>query len=69
MRHIMTFQSRKDLIYDGGPIILYYRVIKKSLFNWGAMKNSVYSNNHHTIDDLKMSIAEYIRNADRTILN
>jgi hypothetical protein len=30
---------------------------------------SVYSNNPHTIDDLKMAITEYIRNADRAILN
>jgi hypothetical protein len=33
------------------------------------MKNSVYSNNPHTIDDLKMAIIEYIRNVDRAILN
>jgi hypothetical protein len=36
---------------------------------WGSMKNSVYSNNLHTIDDLKMAITEYIRNTDRAILN
>jgi hypothetical protein len=36
---------------------------------WGAMKNSVYSNNPHTIDDLKMAITEYIRNVDRAIMN
>jgi hypothetical protein len=29
----------------------------------------VYSNNPHTIDDLKMAITEYIRNVDRAILN
>jgi hypothetical protein len=33
------------------------------------MKNSLYSNNPHTIDDLKMVITEYIRNVDRAILN
>jgi 23S rRNA maturation-related 3'-5' exoribonuclease YhaM len=33
------------------------------------MKNSVYSNIPHTIDDLKMAITEYIRNMDRAILN
>jgi hypothetical protein len=33
------------------------------------MKNSVYSNNSHTVDDLKMAITEYIRNVDRAILN
>jgi hypothetical protein len=33
------------------------------------MKNSVHSNNPHTNDDLKMAIAEYIRNVDRAILN
>jgi hypothetical protein len=33
------------------------------------MKNSVYLNSPHTIDDLKMAITEYIRNADRAILN
>jgi hypothetical protein len=38
-------------------------------FLWGAMKNSVYSNNPHTIDDLKMAITEYIRNVDLAILN
>ena len=38
-------------------------------FLWGAMKNSVYSNNPHTTDDLRMAITEYIRNVDRAILN
>ena len=38
-------------------------------FLWGAMKNSVYSKNPHTIDELKMAITEYIRNVDRAILN
>jgi hypothetical protein len=38
-------------------------------FLWGAMKNSVYSNNPHTIDELKMAITEYIRNVDRAIMN
>jgi hypothetical protein len=33
------------------------------------MKNSVYSNDPHTIDELKMAITEYIRNVDRAILN
>jgi hypothetical protein len=33
------------------------------------MKNSVYSNNSHTVDNLKMAITEYIRYMDRTILN
>jgi hypothetical protein len=33
------------------------------------MKNSVYSNNPHTNDDLKMAITEYIRNLDRALLN
>jgi hypothetical protein len=32
-------------------------------------KKTVYSNNPHTIDDLKMAIKEYIRNVDRAILN
>jgi len=38
-------------------------------FLWGAMKNSVYSNNTHIIDDLKMVITEYIWNVDRAILD
>ena len=38
-------------------------------FLWDAMKNSVYSNDPHTTDELKMSITEYIRNVDRAILN
>jgi hypothetical protein len=33
------------------------------------MKTSVYSNNLHTIDELKMAIAEYTRNVDRAVLN
>jgi hypothetical protein len=33
------------------------------------MKNSVYSNSPHIIDDLKMAITEHIRNVDRAILN
>jgi 6-pyruvoyl-tetrahydropterin synthase len=33
------------------------------------MKNSVYSNSPHTIDDLKTAITEYIQNVDRAILN
>jgi hypothetical protein len=41
---------------------------KVSVF-WGAMKNSVYSNNCSTIDDLKKVITEYIQNVDRAILN
>jgi len=32
-------------------------------------KNSVYSNNPHTIYELKMAITEYIRSVDRAILN
>ena len=32
-------------------------------------KSSVYSNNPHTVDELKMAITEYIRNVDRAILN
>jgi hypothetical protein len=38
-------------------------------FLWGAMKNSVYSNNPHKIDDWKMTITEYIRNVDRAMQN
>jgi hypothetical protein len=38
-------------------------------FLWGAMKNSVYSNNLHTTDDLKMAIKEHIWNVDHAILN
>jgi len=38
-------------------------------FLWGAMKNSMYSNNFHTADELKMAITEYIRNVDGAILN
>jgi hypothetical protein len=33
------------------------------------MKNSVHSNNSHTIDELKMAITEYIQNVDCAILN
>jgi len=33
------------------------------------MKNSVYFNNPHTTDELKMAITEYIQNVDHAILN
>ena len=33
------------------------------------MNSSVYSNNSHTIDNLKMAITEYIQNVDRAVLN
>ena len=33
------------------------------------MKNSVYLNNLHTTDEVKMAVTEYIRNVDRAILN
>jgi hypothetical protein len=42
-----------------------YRVIKSLC----AMKNSVYSNNPHTVDELKMATTECIRNVDHAILN
>jgi hypothetical protein len=38
-------------------------------FSVHLMQNSVYSNNPHTTDDLKVTITEHIRNADRAILN
>jgi hypothetical protein len=44
-------------------------VSSSDFFLWGAIKNSVYSNNPHTTDDLKMAITEHIRNVDRAILN
>jgi hypothetical protein len=34
-----------------------------------STENSVYSNNPHTIDDLKMATTEYIWNVDSAILN
>jgi hypothetical protein len=43
--------------------------LRQIIFFWGAIKNSVYSNNPHTIDELKMAITEYIRNVDRAVLN
>jgi hypothetical protein len=47
----------------------YLNLSPPNCFLWGAMKNSVYSNNPHTNDDLKMAIKEYIQNVDRAILN
>jgi len=38
-------------------------------FFWGVMKNSVYLNNPHTTDELKMVFTEYIPNVDHAILN
>jgi hypothetical protein len=40
-----------------------------NFFLWGVMKNSVYSNNPHTINELKMAITEDIQNVDYAILN
>jgi hypothetical protein len=34
-----------------------------------VMKNSVYSNNPHPINDLKMDITEYVWSVDSGILN
>jgi hypothetical protein len=33
------------------------------------IKNSVYWNSLHTVDDLKIATTEYIRNVDRAMLN
>jgi hypothetical protein len=53
--------------------LLYKLIIKLSIslvcVAQGDQKVSVYSNNTHTIDDMKMTITEYIRNVDRAILN
>jgi hypothetical protein len=38
-------------------------------FLWDVMKNSVYSNNPHTIHDLKMALTIYIQNVNHAILN
>jgi hypothetical protein len=48
-------------------------MIKKFLRTWWLQDkkhtNSVYSNNSHTIDDMKMAVTEYIWNVDCAILN
>ena len=49
--------------------LLLHRVNKKSLWPDPYSKNSMYSNNSHTIDVLTMAFIEYIRNVDRAILN
>jgi hypothetical protein len=49
--------------------IYIYTSDKQFSLLWGAMKNSVFSNNPHTIDDLRMAITEYILNVDRAIPN
>ena len=46
-----------------------YRVIKNLCAPDDYSTNSLYSNNPHKIDELKMVITEYIRNVDRAILN
>jgi len=43
-------------------------ISQPDFFLWVAMKNSVYSKNPHTINELKMAITEYIRNVDRAKL-
>jgi hypothetical protein len=45
------------------------KVSVSDFFLRGAMKNSVYLNSPHTIDDLKMTTTEHIQNVDRAILN
>jgi hypothetical protein len=40
-----------------------------NFFSLGRDEKSVYSNKSHTIDDLKMTITEYIQNVNRAILN
>jgi hypothetical protein len=55
---------------QGRPDVRMHRVIKESLCTrWLQYKNLLYSNIPHKIDDLKMTITEYIRNVDRAILN
>jgi hypothetical protein len=51
---------RSSLFYE------YTRYVQggKKVF---VMENFVYSNNPHTIDDLKMAFTEYIRNMDRAV--
>ena len=43
----------------------WYTEWSKSL----CARDSVYSNNYHTIDDLKMAITEYIQKVGRAVLN
>jgi hypothetical protein len=47
--------------------IYIYRVIKSLCAP--DDNSTLYSNNAHTTDDLKMTITEYIRNVDRAVLN
>jgi hypothetical protein len=47
-------------------VLNMYRVIKSLC---AIKKNSVYLNNPHTIDDLKLAITEYIRKVDRVVMN
>ena len=44
-----------------GAVRLIYKLL--------GVKGLMYSNNPHTIDDLKMAVTEYIRNVYRAILN
>jgi hypothetical protein len=62
MTGVTTIFSRYYIQGDQKSVHLMITVQK-------TRKNSVYSNNHHTIGDLKMVITEYIRNVDRAILN
>jgi hypothetical protein len=56
----------------------WYHLHRKKCTDWSkslcapgdySTNNSVHSNNPQTVYDLKMVIAQYIRNADRAILN
>jgi hypothetical protein len=53
----------------GTTSVQQYTGWSKSLCAPDDYSTFLYSNNPHTIDDLKLAITEYIRNVDRAILN
>jgi hypothetical protein len=61
--------ERNEVRIDGASCWLIIQIQGDQKVSVHLMKNSVYSNDPHTIDDLKMAITEYIRNVDCARLN
>jgi hypothetical protein len=59
-----VFVNREDCLVQGDQ-----KVSVNLMITVQKTRQNMYSNNPHTIDDLKMAITEYVRNLDRAILN
>jgi hypothetical protein len=64
---VYTDRRNDGVILAGTP--QSYKRFTSDKYLQGDQKVSAYSNNLHTIDDLKMAITVDIRNVDRAMLN